>query len=339
MQQDIKPDEPGFDFLPIKWLSLKADFMTDIQIKNTKTPLISPVPTIEVKSGPTGFAGIFDSSQAKMDSNNNADDSTSLFQNRITPKKTNIIKLGQISSAQPTVSHLSINHPEYGQDCWEIIHSNLNKNKPYTRIPAGTKIYLDPESKEILWDNINHDRTGMRTINPPRGSRRPRAADEAENNIFFKNKLRSHFSKIIEVNPLSAGQGIKTNEQHLIDRSVSRAAAEHELPQELIMGVIKAESDFQVRAVSPAGAQGLMQLMPATARELGVKNPFDIKENIEGGVRYLKKMLHIFKGNLVQALAAYNAGPQAVKNHQGRIPFQETRLYVKRVLSFLNHFK
>jgi hypothetical protein len=285
-----------------------------MQVKNTNISVAPPL-TTETKSVPTGFAGILDT---RMGQKKNSADPATISQTRIPSEKTNLVKLGNISSAQPTVSHLSINHTEYGQKSWEIIHSDLNKDKPYTRIPVGTQIYLDPESKEFIWDNSNQK---TETVN------------------YSANKPLNHISKTTTVKPFSASQRIKINEQHLIDQSVSRASARYNLPQELIMAVIKAESDFQVHAVSPAGAQGLMQLMPATGRELGVKNPFDIWENIEGGARYLKKMLDTFSGNLKQALAAYNAGPGAVKKYEGQIPFQETRLYVKRVLSFINHFK
>ena len=123
-------------------------------------------------------------------------------------------------------------------------------------------------------------------------------------------------------------------DQQIIALNVQKAAARYNLPPELINGVIRAESNFQVRAVSSAGAQGLMQLMPATAKELGVTNPFDVEQNIDGGARYLRKMLDRFEGNVPKALAAYNAGPGTVMKYNGRVPYPETRQYVKRVLRF-----
>jgi soluble lytic murein transglycosylase-like protein len=119
---------------------------------------------------------------------------------------------------------------------------------------------------------------------------------------------------------------------HKIERAIQAAAVQYQLPPKLIKGVIKAESDYDVNAVSPAGAQGLMQLMPGTARGLGVKNPFDIQQNIDGGVRYLKKMMDMFGGNVRQALSAYNAGPETVKRYKGNVPYSETRQYVNRVM-------
>ncbi len=121
---------------------------------------------------------------------------------------------------------------------------------------------------------------------------------------------------------------------HPVETSVQKAAAKYNLPPELIRGVIRAESNFQADAVSSAGARGLMQLMPETAKELGVANPFDIQQNIDGGARYLRQMLDRFGGDLKRALAAYNAGPGAVEQFNGDVPFTETRQYVQRVLRF-----
>jgi soluble lytic murein transglycosylase-like protein len=122
--------------------------------------------------------------------------------------------------------------------------------------------------------------------------------------------------------------------QENIDYSINKAAKKYNLPPNLIKGIIKAESDFQVSAESPSGARGLMQLMPGTAEELGVTDPFDIDQNIDGGTRYLRNMLDLFDGDLRKALAAYNAGPGTVSRNKGNVPYEETRLYVERVLKF-----
>jgi hypothetical protein len=123
-------------------------------------------------------------------------------------------------------------------------------------------------------------------------------------------------------------------DRQIIEQNVQKAAAKYNMPPELITAVIRAESNFKTNAVSSAGAQGLMQLMPATAKELGVKNSFDIEQNIDGGTKYLRKMLDRFGGNVRQALAAYNAGPGAVIKYNGRVPYPETRQYIKRVIRF-----
>ena len=120
----------------------------------------------------------------------------------------------------------------------------------------------------------------------------------------------------------------------MIEDSIQKAAAKYNLPPVLIKAVMRAESNFEVGAVSKAGAKGLMQLMPATAKELGVTDIFDIDQNIDGGAKYLRQMLDRFDGNIRKALAAYNAGPGAVIKYNGRVPYAETRQYVKRVLHF-----
>lgn len=123
-------------------------------------------------------------------------------------------------------------------------------------------------------------------------------------------------------------------EKNQIMASIDKAARKYRLAKGLLQAVVRAESGFQVRAVSPAGAQGLMQLMPATARELGVQDPFDIDQNIDGGAKYLRSMLDQFGGDLKLALSAYNAGPGNVIKYKGRVPFAETCAYVNQVMRF-----
>lgn len=117
---------------------------------------------------------------------------------------------------------------------------------------------------------------------------------------------------------------------------VETAARRHNVDPKLAMAVAVAESDLEPQAVSSAGAVGVMQLMPETASSLGVRNIADPRENIDGGVRYLKKMLAAFDGDVVKAVAAYNAGPEAVARYQGVPPYQETVNYVQRVLNLSN---
>ena len=111
-------------------------------------------------------------------------------------------------------------------------------------------------------------------------------------------------------------------------RSASRYSA---VEESLIRAIIHAESAYQSDAQSPKGAQGLMQLMPATQQQLNVSNPFDPKDNISGGARYLSQLLDQFNGDFVLAAAAYNAGPAAVEKYGGVPPFDETQEYVRRI--------
>jgi soluble lytic murein transglycosylase-like protein len=117
------------------------------------------------------------------------------------------------------------------------------------------------------------------------------------------------------------------------------ASKQHDLPPALITAVIHAESNFNPRATSYAGAKGLMQINAPTQRFLRLKNVYDPSRNIEAGARYLKNLIEQFEGNLVFALAAYNAGPGAVKKYNGVPPYSETRSYVKKVLSYYQQYR
>jgi Transglycosylase SLT domain len=111
-----------------------------------------------------------------------------------------------------------------------------------------------------------------------------------------------------------------------------QAAERHGLDPDLVLAVVAVESSFRPEAQSPKGAQGLMQLMPATAADLGVKNAFDPAENLDGGTRHLGALLTLYGGDLTRALAAYNAGVGAVQKNKGVPPYRETREYVRKVL-------
>jgi soluble lytic murein transglycosylase-like protein len=115
---------------------------------------------------------------------------------------------------------------------------------------------------------------------------------------------------------------------------ISAAAARNGVDPNLLTGLIRAESNFDPNAGSPAGAQGLAQLMPGTAAGLGVGNPLDPVQSIEGGARYLRQQLDHFGGDVTKALAAYNAGPGAVERFGGVPPYEETQNYVRRVLGY-----
>ena len=117
---------------------------------------------------------------------------------------------------------------------------------------------------------------------------------------------------------------------------LAKAGQKHDLDVDLLASVIDAESAGNPRAVSSAGAQGLMQLMPATAASLGVKNSFQPQQNINGGSAYLDQLLTLYGNNLALALAAYNAGPEAVARYHGIPPYPETRAYVARVIHEFN---
>ena len=148
---------------------------------------------------------------------------------------------------------------------------------------------------------------------------------------FVDEKGVIHFSNVpsdVRYKKLFA----ESSDRHSFDNHIHRAARKYSVDPLLVKAVIQAESNFDHLAISPKGAKGLMQLMPETLRDMEVKDPFDPADNIRGGTRYLRQMLNAFEGDLPLALAAYNAGPDRVREF-GRIPpFPETQGYVRKVL-------
>ena len=124
-----------------------------------------------------------------------------------------------------------------------------------------------------------------------------------------------------------------------VEDLIAHYASTYRLEKALVKAVIRVESNYNPRAVSPKGAQGMMQLIPSTARDMQVSDPFDPEDNIRGGTRYLRLMLDQFNDNIDLALAAYNAGPNAVRRHGGIPPFAETRNYVRKVKEFIHHYR
>lgn len=163
---------------------------------------------------------------------------------------------------------------------------------------------------------------------------------KGNNEVFMPTSLNqllaSQVKSMTSMNNSQIQTSTKKQHENEFTQIIKKAADRFQLPERLISSVIKHESNFNSQTVSRAGAQGLMQLMPGTARFLGVKNSFDPEQNINGGARYLRQMLDQFNGDTTLALAAYNAGPGNVKKYGGIPPFKETQNYVQKVLNTFN---
>ena len=127
--------------------------------------------------------------------------------------------------------------------------------------------------------------------------------------------------------------------ERLFQPIVLKAANRHKVDPAMVMAIIMVESSYNPKAISKKGAKGLMQLMPTTARSLGVKDIFNPEHNINAGVRYFKKLLNRFNGDVELALAAYNAGSRKVREHRGIPPFRATKYYIKKVIKYYRYYK
>ena len=189
----------------------------------------------------------------------------------------------------------------------------------YVDVPTADIEHFEEAPPEIPTSGPRLPASGSRL--PPSGAPLPASARQGSGtlNIRPRGRFASSPAELNEV--------------------VNEASGRYRLDPDLVNSVIRAESGFNVRAVSRKGAQGLMQLMPGTASKLGVPNAFDAKANVDGGTRYLRELLERYNFDLIKALAAYNAGPERVEQYGGVPPYEETHAYVNRIVRDYNKKK
>lgn len=151
-------------------------------------------------------------------------------------------------------------------------------------------------------------------------------------------KARDRASRL-EIVPKATRTQTKVHETGDFDLAIAEAADKYRIPPELVRAIIVAESNFEPSAISRVGACGLMQLMPGTAAEMFVQDVYDPAQNIHGGTRYLRVLANMFGGDIIRTVAAYNAGPEAVRKARGIPSFTETQAYVRRVVKLYRIYK
>ncbi len=206
------------------------------------------------------------------------------------------------------------------------------KNKPLAANFTATynaDEYLAPQPKLMFWSNTEHRYKPVPRATPMAMRAAKSAVAEVEGsvspNLIFAPGISPKTSLI----------GSSATPQE-VDSAIEQAARRHNVDANLVRALIHVESNFNSKAVSRKGAMGLMQLMPSTARQLKVTNPFDPDQNVDAGVRHLKQLLQDFNGNVKLSLAAYNAGAGAVHRSAGIPNYAETRNYVSRITSLYN---
>ncbi len=214
------------------------------------------------------------------------------------------------------------------------IYQDPRQQRAKTKIPLLVQMRPAPQ----LWPET----TGTKTVDGPASARPVASVSETVLSVSSDADSAAPFasdqnSPSITEQPSQSKYFTKS--ERLYHPIILQAANRYQVDPAIVKAIIMAESSFNPRAVSKRGAKGLMQLMPGTAEEMGVEDIFNPEHNINGGVRYYKKLLRRFKGDVKLALAAYNAGLKKVKEHNGVPPFKSTRYYIKKVFEYYRYYK
>ena len=229
---------------------------------------------------------------------------------------------------------LSIVAPTFAQTHISAVNQDGHKvfvndeDQPHFTSNAGEPTHF--EKSLIYWSNTEHrwkpvPHANLEALNKARSAAadvRSYVAAQPSTALAEPAQSDPNFGK------LARGHAVSTAE---VEAAIQDAANRHGVDPDLVKAIIKVESNFNPRAVSNKGAIGLMQLMPGTARQLNVSNPFDVHQNVDAGVRHFRQLLQDFHGDVRLSLAAYNAGEKAVTNHGGVPPYQETQNYVRQI--------